>query len=65
MDAAAGRSGDIEARTTLVGDQQLMVAVKRGDESRPPLLLFNGIGANWELAKPFLEALSDISATSA
>ena len=62
MDAAAGRSGDIEARTTLVGDQQLMVAVKRGDESRPPLLLFNGIGANWELAKPFLEALSDTTA---
>ena len=62
MDAAAGRSGDIEARTTLVGDQQLMVAVKRGGESRPPLLLFNGIGANWELAKPFLEALSDTTA---
>jgi hypothetical protein len=32
--------------------------VKRGEESRPPLLLFNGIGANWELAKPFLEALT-------
>ena len=62
MDAAAGRSGDIEARTTLVGDQQLMVAVKRGDESRPPLLLFNGIGANWELAKPFLEALTKTTA---
>ena len=42
-----------------VGEQKLMVAVKRGDESRPPLLIFNGIGANWELAKPFLEALTD------
>jgi poly(3-hydroxyalkanoate) depolymerase len=26
------------------------------------LLLFNGIGANWELARPFLEALTDTSA---
>ena len=26
------------------------------------MLLFNGIGANWELAKPFLEALSDTTA---
>jgi poly(3-hydroxyalkanoate) depolymerase len=58
----AGRSGDIEARTILVGDQQLRVAVKRGEASRPPLLLFNGIGANWELAKPFLEALTKTTA---
>ena len=41
-----------------VGDQPLMVAVKRGDGVRPPLLLFNGIGANWELAEPFLLALA-------
>jgi poly(3-hydroxyalkanoate) depolymerase len=26
------------------------------------LLLFNGIGANWELARPFLEALTDTTA---
>ena len=26
------------------------------------MLLFNGIGANWELAKPFLEALTDTTA---
>jgi poly(3-hydroxyalkanoate) depolymerase len=26
------------------------------------LLLFNGIGANWELAKPFLESLTDTTA---
>ncbi len=45
-----------------VGDQELMVAVKRGEDSRPPLLLFNGIGANWELAKPFLEALAKTTA---
>jgi poly(3-hydroxyalkanoate) depolymerase len=42
-----------------VGGQELMVAVKRGRESRTPLLLFNGIGANWQLARPFLEALTE------
>jgi poly(3-hydroxyalkanoate) depolymerase len=52
----------IETRMMSVGDQELMVAVKRGGDSRPPLLLFNGIGANWELARPFLEALRETTA---
>jgi len=45
-----------------VGDQKLMLAIKHGTSARPPLLLFNGIGANWELAKPFLDALTDTTA---
>jgi poly(3-hydroxyalkanoate) depolymerase len=40
-----------------VGKQSLCVAIKRGTRSRPPLLLFNGIGASLELAKPFMRAL--------
>jgi len=40
-----------------VGGQTLRVGVRRGDEARPPLLLFNGIGANIELVEPFLDAL--------
>lgn len=40
-----------------VGKQSLRVAIKRGRKGRPPLLLFNGIGANLELAKPFMRAL--------
>ena len=40
-----------------VGKQPLRVAIKRGSKERPPLLLFNGIGANFELAKPFMRAL--------
>ena len=40
----------------------MRVALKHGVASRPPLLLFNGIGANWELARPFLEALTDTTA---
>jgi pimeloyl-ACP methyl ester carboxylesterase len=45
-----------------VGDQKLMVAIKHGASTRPPLLLFNGIGANCELAEPFLAALTDTTA---
>lgn len=40
-----------------VGGQMLRVGVRRGDEARPALLIFNGIGANIELVKPFLDAL--------
>ena len=41
-----------------VDGQTLRVGVRRGDEARPPLLLFNGIGANIELVEPFLDALN-------
>jgi poly(3-hydroxyalkanoate) depolymerase len=40
-----------------VGGQILRVGVRPGAKSRPPLLLFNGIGANIELVEPFLSAL--------
>ena len=49
-----GRADGVQARVMLVRDQKLMVAIKRVTNTRPPLLLFNGIGANWELAEPFL-----------
>ena len=57
-DETAERPAGVEARMMSIGGQELMVAVKRGSDSRRPLLLFNGIGANWELARPFLEALT-------
>jgi poly(3-hydroxyalkanoate) depolymerase len=41
-----------------VGGQTLRVGVRRGDTARPPLLIFNGIGANIELVEPFLDALA-------
>jgi len=40
-----------------IGGQVLRVGVRRGVPARPPLLLFNGIGANIELVEPFLDAL--------
>src|SRR5580698_8845869 len=53
---------EIDARIIDVGEQKLMVAIRHGSSPRPPLLLFNGIGANWELARPFLAALVDTTA---
>jgi poly(3-hydroxyalkanoate) depolymerase len=41
-----------------VSGQTLRVGVRRSDDTRPPLLLFNGIGANIELLEPFLDALN-------
>ncbi|WP_321962451.1 poly(3-hydroxyalkanoate) depolymerase [Paraburkholderia sp. J7] len=41
--------------------QLLRVGVRRGRDACPPLLLFNGIGANLELVEPFVEALEDIT----
>ena len=40
-----------------VGGQTLRVGIRPGDNARPPLLLFNGIGASIELVAPFLAAL--------
>jgi poly(3-hydroxyalkanoate) depolymerase len=50
-------SAEFDIRMIEVGAQALRVAVKRGPKGRPPFLLFNGIGANLELAKPFMRAL--------
>jgi poly(3-hydroxyalkanoate) depolymerase len=45
-----------------VSGQELRVGVKSGASDRPPLLLFNGIGANLELARPFFGELGDTTA---
>jgi pimeloyl-ACP methyl ester carboxylesterase len=44
-----------------VGDQKLMVATKRAASTRPPRSLMAS-GANWELAEPFLDALTHTNA---
>src|SRR5215467_10549582 len=40
-----------------VGGHRIRYAVRDGDRARPPLLLLNGLGANIELAAPFIDAL--------
>src|ERR1700746_3834406 len=57
-------SGDIEVRQISIGGQSLCVAIKHGSDKQPPLLLFNGIGANWELGKTLLEAFKSRTAMS-
>jgi poly(3-hydroxyalkanoate) depolymerase len=52
----------IEVRMIDVEGQLLCIALKRGPTKRAPLLLFNGISANWELAKPFLAELKETEA---
>jgi len=52
------RGDGIDVRTIVVGRQPLRVATTRASSERPPLLLFNGIGANWKLAKPFIHGLN-------
>jgi poly(3-hydroxyalkanoate) depolymerase len=39
-----------------VGGQTLRIGIRRSDDGRRPLLIFNGIGANIELVEPFLDA---------
>ncbi|WP_063840161.1 poly(3-hydroxyalkanoate) depolymerase [Bradyrhizobium sp. LTSP885] len=56
------KPGALETRQVTIGGQLLEVAIRHGGGSGPPLLLFNGIGANWELAKPFLDALTSTTA---
>ena len=43
--------------TITIGSQQLRVAIRQGSASRPPLLIFNGIGAILELVLPFAEKI--------
>jgi poly(3-hydroxyalkanoate) depolymerase len=50
-------SAEFDVQMIEVGAQPLRVAVKDGPRGRPPFLLFNGIGANLELAKPFMRAM--------
>jgi poly(3-hydroxyalkanoate) depolymerase len=45
-----------------VGGQTLRVGIRPGKKARPPLLVFNGIGATIELVEPFLDALDGAEA---
>ncbi|MGY1691101.1 poly(3-hydroxyalkanoate) depolymerase [Geodermatophilus sp. SYSU D01105] len=44
-------------RTLTVAGRTLRVSVRTGDESVPPLLLMNGIGASLEVLQPFVDAI--------
>lgn len=64
--AAAAQSSDFEhdldIRMMEVEGQKLRVGIKAGPAGQPPLLMFNGIGANLELGLPFLSRLENSGA---
>jgi poly(3-hydroxyalkanoate) depolymerase len=49
-----------QIRMIEVDGQTLRVGVRPGTEEGPPLLIFNGIGANLELVEPFTTALAGV-----
>jgi poly(3-hydroxyalkanoate) depolymerase len=51
------RAAKSEVRSIVVAGRQLRVAVRHGNGTRVPLLLFNGIGASLDLLEPFVDAL--------
>ena len=53
---------DFDIRMIDIDGQRLRVGVREGDPGQPPLLMFNGIGANLELAEPFISALEHTGA---
>lgn len=57
MTASNRPPGATAVRSISVDGQQLRVAVRAGDGSRDPLLVFNGIGASLDLLQPFVDAL--------
>ncbi|EEA00705.1 poly(3-hydroxyalkanoate) depolymerase [Burkholderia sp. H160] len=50
----------MQIRMIDLGGQLLRVGVRQGSDASPPLVIFNGIGANLELVEPFVEALGDV-----
>jgi poly(3-hydroxyalkanoate) depolymerase len=52
-------SGSMDIKVYDVDGQLLRVGVKHGSAAHPPLMMFNGIGANLELAEPFMAKLKE------
>ncbi|HVE11358.1 MAG TPA: poly(3-hydroxyalkanoate) depolymerase [Paraburkholderia sp.] len=50
----------MQIETLDLDGQILRVATRRGSDASPPLVIFNGIGANLELVAPFVDALDDV-----
>ncbi|MEO1398542.1 MAG: poly(3-hydroxyalkanoate) depolymerase [Pseudomonadota bacterium] len=57
LERAHNSANDIDIHMIDVDGQMLRVAIKDGPDTAPPLLMFNGIGANLELAFPFLDQI--------
>lgn len=54
-----GSAGGLNTGTMQVGNHTVRVGLRPSNNGRPPLLIFNGIGANIELLEPFVKAMGD------
>ncbi|WNC93428.1 poly(3-hydroxyalkanoate) depolymerase [Paraburkholderia sp. FT54] len=61
MEPTPASVGGMQIQMVDVNGQLLRVATRQGSDASPPLLIFNGIGANLELVEPFVTALDDVS----
>jgi len=61
-DAGIAAGHKMQVRTVDLDGQQLRVGIRPGSDAGPPLLIFNGIGANLELIEPFVDALAGVEA---
>jgi len=59
-DAGVETGHKLQVRTIDLDGQLIRVGTRTGTDGGPPLLLFNGIGANLELVEPFADALGGI-----
>ncbi|QQX86025.1 poly(3-hydroxyalkanoate) depolymerase [Cupriavidus necator] len=57
---AGTMAGHMHVQTVDLDGQQLKVGIRPGSDAGPPLLIFNGIGANLELLEPFVDALAGV-----
>ncbi|CAN7616474.1 3-oxoadipate enol-lactonase 2 [compost metagenome] len=57
---AGTMAGHMHVQTVDLDGQQLRVGTRPGSDAGPPLLIFNGIGANLELLEPFVDALAGV-----
>ncbi len=53
--------GHLDFQMLQIGGLNIRVGVRAGAQKCRPLLIFNGIGSNSELLKPFIAALDDIT----
>jgi poly(3-hydroxyalkanoate) depolymerase len=61
MESTPASVGVMQIQMVDLNGQLLRVATRQGSDASPPLLIFNGIGANLELVEPFVAALEDVS----
>ncbi|MEM9277091.1 MAG: poly(3-hydroxyalkanoate) depolymerase [Pseudomonadota bacterium] len=60
--AGSKEAMDIDIQMIDIDGQDVRVAYRKGPDDKPPLLMFNGIGANLELGFHFIEELKDTGA---